>query len=243
MDKIKRMAQGNLDALRGNPYPGRGIVAGLDDSGMFLVQVYWIMGRSENSRNRVLTADNETGRLFTEAADPAKMTDPRLVIYNAMLECGPNFIVSNGDQTDTVAQAVRVNYLNAALQWRSYEPDEPNFTQRITAMSTLGIRPCIQMAIQRRSPFGETCDHLHYSYVAHPGFGHCITTYAGDGNPLPAFCGDPLVMPLVGGINEVAELYWDALDETNRISLAVKFIGTRTRQSNIHIVNKYTKVG
>jgi hypothetical protein len=242
-NQIKRLAQANLDALRSNPYPGRGIVVGLDQSGKYLVQVYWIMGRSENSRNRIFEADNETGRLYTEAADATKMKDPSLVIYNAMRERGPHFIVSNGDQTDTVAESPAPLLLNVALRGRKYEPDAPNFTQRISATSSLSKgRPYIQMVILRKSLFGEQCDRFLYEYTPHPGFGHCITTYAGDGDPLPAFCGDPLLMPLAAGLKEVAEAYWQALDEANRVSLAVKFIEIGNGRSDIHIINKYNQV-
>lgn len=242
-NQVAKLAEVNFSALSRNPYPGRGIVAGLNETGEYLVQVYWIMGRSENSRNRIFKADAETGRLYTEAADAAKMKDPSLVIYNAMRERGPHFIVSNGDQTDTVAESRAPLYLNVALQGRKYEPDAPNFTQRITATSSLSKgRPHIQMSILRRSAFGDQCDHLFYEYIPHPGFGHCITTYAGDGDPLPELRGDPLLMPLAGGLKEVSESYWQALNEANRVSLAVKFIEIGNGRSDIHIINKYKQV-
>jgi hypothetical protein len=239
------LAQANFAELNRNPYPGRGIVAGLDNTGKFLVQIYWIMGRSANSRNRVFRVDRDTGRLYTEAAEKAKMTDPSLVIYNAMRERGPHFIVSNGDQTDTVAESPLPSlYLNAALQERQYEPDAPNFTPRITATSTWDKdQPCVQMSILRKSAFGNACDRMHYAYTPHPGFGHCITTYSGDGSPLPPFRGDPLLMPLTGNIEEVAAAYWDALNEENRVSLVVKFIQNWSNQSVVRIINKYSQVG
>jgi hypothetical protein len=218
-------------------------VAGLNESNEHLIQVYWIMGRSENSRNRIFKADDDTGRLYTEAAEAAKMKDPSLVIYNAMRERGPCFIVSNGDQTDTVVESPAPLYLNVALQGRRYEPDAPNFTQRITATSSLSKgRSYIQMSILRKSMFGDECDQLFYEYVPQPGFGHCITTYAGDGDPLPPLRGDPLLMPLDGGMKEIANAYWNALDENNRVSLAVKFIEIGNGRSDIHIINKYKQL-
>lgn len=243
MEQIALAAQTNFAALSQNPYPGRGIVAGLDGSGTHLVQIYWIMGRSENSRNRVFKADEDTGLLYTEAADAAKMKDPSLVIYNAMCRKGSHFIVSNGDQTDTVAECSASLYLNAMLQERTYEPDAPNFTQRITAVSSLGkSRPFIQMSILRKSVFGDECDRMLYEYAPHPGFGHCITTYAGDGDPLPAFRGDPLLMPIHGGVEEIARAYWDVLNEEHRVSLAAKLIEVGSGRQDIRIINKYAKV-
>lgn len=237
----------NFGRLCENPYPGRGIVVGLNKTGSHIIQVYWIMGRSENSRNRVFKADDDTGRLYTEAADPAKVKDASLIIYNAMRERGPRFIVSNGDQTDTVMKFPAPLYLDQALAGRKYEPDGPNFTQRITAVTTFepGGSSFAQMSILRKSLFGDGCDRLHYSYRLYEGFGHCITTYAGVGDPLPAFRGDPLLMPLdqEHGIEEVAVDFWNALDDQNRVSLAVKFIEIGNGRSDIHIINKYRQVG
>ncbi len=238
-----RTPEENLARLRGNPYPGRGIVVGLDETSKYLVQVYWIMGRSENSRNRVFKSDPRTGRLYTEAADVSKMKDASLVIYSAMLEYEGHYVVSNGDQTNTVVNAPSQMYLNVALYGRKYEPDAPNFTQRITAMTSLNNdRPLVQMSILRKSPLGDTCDHVFYECRPYPGCGHCITTYAHDGNPLPSFRGDPLVMPLVGDMQGIANTYWQALNEENRVSLAVKFIDIEARQSDIWITNKYNQV-
>ncbi|HWP68632.1 MAG TPA: IMP cyclohydrolase [Rectinemataceae bacterium] len=242
--ELKTLAGNNILALAANPYPGRGIVAGLDESGRYMIQVYWIMGRSPNSRNRVFGAD-DNGRLFTEAADPSKVDDPSLIIYNAMLESGLYYVVSNGDQTDTVISALGPNVfsLDLALRGREYEPDKPNFTPRITAISSIAKgRIALFMSVLRRSPFREGCDRSTYELSPAPGFGYCIMTYAGDGFPLPPFLGDPVLMPLVGGIEEIANDYWAALNEENRVSLAVKSIQISSGHSSIHIINKYTQV-
>ncbi len=242
---MTELAKANFLALSRNPYPGRGIVVGLDETSEHLIQVYWIMGRSENSRNRVFKADDQTGRLYTEAADASKMKDPSLIIYNAMLEEWGYYVVSNGDQTDTVVKWLGQPHgpfsLEPALMGRLYEPDEPNFTQRITAVSkiALGRSQLILMSILRKSQFSGRCDRLTYELDVNPGLGFCITTYSGDGNPLPPFRGDPLVMPLIGGMKDVAEAYWEALNPENRVSLAVKWIEKFNGRSDIHIINKY----
>lgn len=241
-------------ALQENSYPGRGLVVGVDPSGQFLVQIYWIMGRSDNSRNRVFSTEN--GRLFTEAADPAKMKDPSLVIYNAMLEktlfSRPLgfFVVSNGDQTDTVFEKLSIlcypshTYLPELLESRAYEPDAPNFTSRITAVTHLRIEHWrTEIAVLRKSVWGESCDRLHYVYseIA-KGFGFCVTTYVGDGDPLPAFTGEPLLVPIPGGINDTLKAYLEMLNEANRVSLAVKYISLIDGKSELVAKNKYAKV-
>lgn len=244
-EELKTLAGNNLLALATNPYPGRGIVAGIDRTGGYMVQVYWIMGRSPNSRNRVFDAD-DNGRLFTEAADPSKVDDPSLIIYNAMREMGLNYVVSNGDQTDTVISSLVPSMfsLDLALRGREYEPDKPNFTPRITAISSIvkKVRVALFMSVLRKSPFGKGCDRFTYELTPAPGFGYCITTYSGDGDPLPSFSGDPVLMPLVGGIEEIANDYWRVLNEENRVSLAVKSIQISSGNSSIHIINKYAKV-
>ncbi len=241
------LAKANFFNLSGNPYPGRGIVVGLDETDKYLVQVYWIMGRSENSRNRVFSADDR--RVYTEAADPSKVKDPSLIIYNAMLQSDGCYIVSNGDQTDTILE-LQPRYdwgpgdIDFALESREYEPDAPNYTQRITAVCSIvaGHPAFIQMSILRKSMFDSGCDRLAYFYDnLRSGLGFCITTYSGDGDPLPAFRGDPLLMPLVGGIKVIAQAYWAALNEANRVSLVVKFIDKMTGESRVHIINKYEK--
>ncbi len=246
---IAALSQENFLALSQNPYPGRGIVAGLDETGKHMVQVYWIMGRRENNQNRVFKADNDIGCLSTKATDPSKVKDPSLIIYNAMRQRGDwfntlDYVVSNGDQTDTVMKSRGPLFLNRVLSGSSYEPDAPNFTQRITAVHSLWKeRPFLQMSILRKSMLGDACESVLFTYDRlHPGFGHCITTYSGDGDPLPPFLGDPLVMPLVGGAEEIVHAYWDALNEANRVSLAVKWIEIGNGSSEIYVVNKYTQV-
>lgn len=227
-----------------NPYPGRVIIVGLDQTGDHIIQLYALTGRSENSRNRVLLQD-ETGRLYTEAADPAKVKDPSLIIYNAMREAGLlHYIVSNGDQTDVIGLLSEGDSLEQALAGRpfEFEPDQSH-TQRITAALKLtrGL-PSVTMVILRKSPFDDRCDRASHRLNLHQGFGYGIMTYAGDGDPLPPFLGDPLLLPLKGGIFEIAESYWGALNNANRIALAVKQIDVASGRSMIRIINKYSQV-
>ncbi len=240
---MSEIARNNLQALQANPYPGRGIIVGLDETGERLVQVYWIMGRSPNSRNRIFVADG--GAVRTEAADPAKVADPSLIIYNALAELTGVYIATNGDQTDTIVQAILAGGdARVALATRCYEPDAPNYTPRISALCSLRYgRPVVEMSILKRSAWGAGCDRQFFVYESFDaGLGRCLTTYAGDGDPLPSFEGEPKLMPLTGDIDGVLNSVWTALNEENRISLAVKFIHLKTGDSTVRIVNKYEKV-
>lgn len=243
-------ASGNLARLGANPYPGRGIVLGVNPTGTHFVQIYWIMGRGENSRSRVFTQDGE--RLFTEPTDPSKIEDPSLVIYNAMLEYRRDYIVSNGDQTDSVVDNLRVAAglsLQEALVDRIYEPDAPNFTPRITGVMHLGsgCLPFIELVILKKSEYvigRNGCIRQCYQYPdVLPGTGFCLTTYCGDGIPLPAFVGEPYPVLIEGTSNQsIASEYVRILNKENMVALAVKTIELATGRSAIAIINKYTKV-
>jgi len=244
-DRAKR----NLEALRANPYPGRGLVVGMDESGRHLVQVYWIMGRSANSRNRVF--ENDGGHVWTAPADPSKVADPSkaaapsLIIYNAMRELEGLYVATNGDQTDTVIQsALAGGDFRKALNTRSYEPDAPNFTPRIAASCSLRAdAPAAELAVLKRSAFGDGCDRHYFRFEAFgAGLGHCVTTYMGDGNPLPSFQGEPFLLPLPGDVDAVATGVWQALNVENRVALAVKFLALSGGASTVRIINRNTKV-
>ncbi|MEI6480571.1 MAG: IMP cyclohydrolase [bacterium] len=236
------MLHANLSVLSQNPYPGRGIVIGKDRTGKYMIQIYWIMGRSENSRNRVLSL-GENGRVFTEAADPTKVKDSSLIIYNAMLENHGEYVVSNGHQTDAIAR--RDKSLSDTLATFRYEPDAPNFTPRISgacfSAQYTGVN--VWLSMLKKSPLDTSCIRLEYLREnLLQGVGYCLTTYSGDGNPLPSFDGEPHVLALDGGIDSVADSYWEALNSENRIGLAVKFIDLVTGISETVIRNKYQKV-
>lgn len=239
---------GNLVELQANIYPGRGLIVGTDESGQYAIQVYWIMGRSSNSQNRVFS--KKGGKLFTEAADPAKVEDPSLIIYNAMDEFGDVFIVSNGDQTDTVITRCKIGGLNGfkkALSGCQYEPDAPNFTPRITAECRIsGGTYSAELGLLKKTELmaGKQCLRFFYEYQEIlPGVGFCLTTYAGDGNPLPSFVGEPIALPLIGSAEEILDTYWEVLYHEYRVSLAVKRINLRTGESEILIRNQYKKIG
>jgi hypothetical protein len=241
---LKSLAERNLaERLGANPYPGRGLVLGLDDQAHYLIQVYWIMGRSENSRNRVFATDGK--RVWTEPADPAKVKDPSLIIYNAMREVpGGALVVSNGDQTDTICDALEAGgTLEEALAKRDYEPDAPNFTPRISGVYDLRRIPFAAiLSLLRRGAFGDATDRFLWRYEEmEPGYGYCITTYMGDGDPLPAFAGEPFIVPLVGDMGAIACEFWSTLNDANKVALCVKAIDPKSLATNVVILNKLQK--
>jgi len=188
--------------------------------------IYWIMGRSEHSRNRQFV--NEGGVLRTQAFNPALVVDPSLIIYEAMLELPRIQLVSNGDQTRTIYDALsRGGSFEQALAGRAHEPDAPHYTPRISGLLDLRTSQArLSLGILRANPHDPTLTDRTFFQLAEPppGIGRCITTYASDGNPLPSFSGEPLVVPCQGGARELLESYWQALDADNRIALAVKTV-------------------
>ncbi len=227
--------------LERNPYPGRGIVCGQEASGKAWIQVYWIMGRSPNSQNRVFVADGT--ELRTEAHDPSAVEDPSLIIYEAMLELPGVYLVTNGDQTRTLADGlVAGGSFEAALATREREPDAPNYTPRISAMFDLrGGQTELALSILRANPADPSqTDRTTFRPAAPPaGLGVGLTTYEGDGDPLPSFRGDPRWLPVAGDPETIADRYWAALDAGNRVSLAVKRIPIDGSASQIWIRNRH----
>ncbi|OGL31341.1 hypothetical protein A3F37_03180 [Candidatus Saccharibacteria bacterium RIFCSPHIGHO2_12_FULL_41_12] len=226
----------NESALRDNSYPGRGIIMGINSSGTHFVQVYWLMGRSENSRNRIFVVENNT--LRTRAYDPSKVEDPSLIIYDAMVEIDNMHIVSNGDQTSTIANLLdQGKTFEEALTARTYEPDAPHFTPRISGVyATCGTA---KLSIIRKN--NEKTDHKTFNIDLQntvPGEGFCLHTYKSDGNPLPSFDGDPLVVGLLESAEETANKFWGLLNEDNRISIGVKFIPLDGGDPEFNIINK-----
>lgn len=230
-----------INGLKENAYPGRGIVIGLTPDGTRLVQVYWIMGRSENSRNRVFIQE-ENGFVRTEAKDPAKLTDPSLIIYYPVKYVNGAHIVTNGDQTNTIHEALQAGgSFESALAIRAYEPDAPNFTPRISGLVDLEDGQfAYKLSILKSSDNTEeqTLRHTYTYEKALPGFGHCIHTYAGDGNPLPSFQGEPALVPLQNDVKQIADTYWNVLNDENKISLLVKTIRLGSGETELLIVNK-----
>lgn len=252
LTKLKEEAANNLAALKANPYPGRLIIAGLDETGKYLIQVYALMGRSPKSRNRVLVPIKELGQLKVEVADPSLLSeneDLSLIVYTAMAQDQSlrpsSFVVTNGEHTNFAL----MEGVGNIFEGYSYEPDAPNFTPRIAAGFDLlsddqddDLNRMARIALLKK-PLSESDnpDFYYYDLVTIPAFGYCIHTYSGDGNPLPSFKGDPYLLPLEGTIGEIAKTVWDNLDEANRISVAVKFIEIATGESEICVINKFQK--
>jgi IMP cyclohydrolase len=224
--KLELIAKENFERhIRQNSYPGRGLVIGWSDDNAWII-VYWIMGRSPNSRNRRFVADGVT--LRTEPIDLATVENPELIIYEAMLELPGIFLVSNGDQTRTLYETLQTgDSFDAALLTREREPDAPNYTPRISGMIVPeNAASPITLSILKANPADPALtDRFTYRPAPPPpGFGYCLTTYVGDGRPLPSFSGDPLWLPLQGDPETILQTYWDGLDAENRVALAVKVL-------------------
>lgn len=245
MKDLAGQAAANRERLAANPYPGRGIVLGRSEDGESWLQLYWIMGRSANSRNRRFAAEGV--RLHTQPLDPATMEHPELVIYTAMDEHAGQAVVTNGDQTDTVIEALRAGRDHRdALRTRTREPDAPNYTPRIAGgIDTRNLESgegAAWLAILKADPGNPARTvRAFYEYEAlDPGFGWCLTTYAGDGDPLPPYEGAPRPFPLPGAPDSLAESVWELLDPENRVALALKII-LPGAESSLTVINAYPK--
>lgn len=229
----------NIVRLKDNRYPGRGIIVGQTADARHYVQIYWLTGRSENSKNRVFVAEN--GFVKTEAFDPEKMTDPSLIIYYPIKSLRGYHIVSNGDQTDTIFQVLSLGgSFEDAIQSRTFEPDKPNYTPRISGIMDVDAKEAGYKLsiIKTHENNPEFCQRHFFAYQrAIPGVGHCIHTYAGEGAPLPSFSGEPFVVELGNDMNELADYYWNILHPDTRISLLVKFIDSEEKHATFKIIN------
>ena len=221
-------------------YPGRGIIVGKSAKGKKAVLAYFIMGRSVNSRNRVFVEDH--GGIRTEAFDPSQMVDPSLIIYWPVRETGNRLIVTNGDQTDTIYDFVRngASFIKA-LRTRTFEPDAPNFTPRVSAMATFEDGDfALDMGILRAGdPEGAHCDRVFWEYEKlAPGTGRFLHTYLSDGSPIPSFTGDPETVVLGDEDAEaLAAALWAGLNADNRVSLWVQTRDLTTGETDTAIVN------
>jgi len=215
--------QNLLELLKSNAYPGRGIVLGRSAGGKSAVAVYFIMGRSENSRNRVFVPTEDGIR--TEARDPAKMTDPSLIIYHPVREAGRGLIVTNGDQTDTIRDFLLEGRTFAeALRQRTFEPDAPNYTPRISGLLSPDGSFWLSILKSADGDAACCCRYFYHYDASLAGEGRFIHTYRGDGNPLPSFEGEPVRVALEAGDPEtLADRVWEALNPENKVSLFVRF--------------------
>ena len=219
-----------------NAYPGRGIVLGRNHENSWIV-IYWIMGRSSNSRNRIFTHKN--GILRTEVADSSMLVDQSLIIYNAMRDLDDYIVVSNGRHTDTICKGLGDGKsFYAALHSEKHEPDSPNYTSRISGIIQLEEGSMSLSSISISDFSVEQSEHSFYrfNYTA-PGYGYCLTTYMGDGDPMSSFKGSPLILPLQGNAEQIANHYWLELNQDNRISLAVREL-TKTGEDRLKIINR-----
>jgi hypothetical protein len=227
--------------LSQNVYPGRGIVLGRSEDGTKAVSAYFIMGRSENSRNRVFVEDGEGIR--TEAFDPSKLEDPSLIIYAPVRVLGKDTIVTNGDQTDTVYDGMKAGKtFEQSLRVRRFEPDGPNFTPRISGiMHVENGEYEYSMSILKSDDGREEGDNRFTFTYSNPasGVGRFIHTYICDGNPLPTFEGEPTKVEIKGDIDTFTNMVWNNLNEENKISLFVRFIDIATGEYETRIINKH----
>ena len=227
--------------LARNSYPGRGIVVGRSSDGKRAFFAYFIMGRSENSRNRVFV--EQDGAVKTVPFDATKVTDPSLIMYSAVKQVGRDVIVTNGDQTDTVEAALKDGHcFRHALMQRTFEPDAPNFTPRIGAILHRGKRVSdytYELAILKcADKRGKKCERQFFLYEAVSGAGHLLHTYKADGDPLPSFEGEPVRVRIGNDLDAFAEEIWTNLDEENKISLYCRAIDLKTGSSKSVILNK-----
>ena len=226
--------------LKSNSYPGRGIIIGRSADGTKAVTAYFIMGRSENSRNRVFVEDGEGIR--TQAFDPSKLTDPSLIIYAPVRVLGNKTIVTNGDQTDTIYEGMdKQMTFEQSLRSREFEPDGPNYTPRISGIMHIenGTYNYAMSILKSNNGNPDACNRYTFAYenpVA--GEGHFIHTYMHDGNPLPSFEGEPKLISVPNGIEEFTDLLWNSLNEENKVSLFVRYIDIATGDIETNIVNK-----
>ncbi len=227
--------------LSGNPYPGRGIVLGRTADGSQNVAAYFIMGRSENSRNRIFV--KEPDGIRTQAHDPAKLEDPSLIIYHPVRQFGRGLVVTNGDQTDTIWDFLEQGLpFEQALRTREFEPDGPNWTPRISGL--LSPDGSYKLSILKSADAqGSGCARYTFEYPGLPGVGHFLHTYVTDGNPIPTFQGEPERVAIQGTLEEFAGMIWDNLNEANKISLYVRFTDRATGDYREIIRNKHLEAG
>ena len=227
------------EELAGNAYPGRGIVIGKSADEKYAIMAYFIMGRSSNSRNRVFIEDGEGIR--TQAFDPSKLEDPSLIIYAPVRVLGNKTIVTNGDQTDTIYELMdKQQTFEQALRTRTFEPDAPNYTPRISGILHIENGGYNYAMSILKSDQGDpsSCNHYTFAYEnPKAGEGRFIHTYMGDGNPLPSFEGEPTLVALEGDIDSFTKTVWENLNEENKVSLFVRYIEIATGKYETRIIN------
>ena len=225
--------------LGANSYPGRGIVIGCTEDGKHAAFAYFIMGRSENSRNRVFV--EKENELVIYPYDESKVEDPSLIIYSPVKRVWNKWIVTNGDQTDTVEAALLAgDSFENALEKREFEPDAPNFTPRISGLIDLENKFRYKLSILKSADGqGSACNRYTFSYEPLDGLGHFIHTYNSDGNPIPTFTGEPERVAVPSDLDAFADGLWNSLNAANKIALYVGFIDLKTLRVKTRLFNKH----
>ncbi len=227
------------ERIKGNSYVGRGIIAGKSADGKKAVTAYFIMGRSENSRNRIFE-ETEDG-IIIYPFDESKVEDPSLIIYSPIRKIDNKLIVTNGDQTDTVYNFLKQggNFIES-LNTRGFEPDAPNFTPRISCMLTFDRGDFVydMNILKSADESGSACARYNFSYPSLAGIGHFIHTYVCDGNPIPTFMGEPERISIPDDIDEFLKDIWENLDEQNKISIYVRYIDLESGECENRLINK-----
>ena len=235
--EIKSMGE----RIQGNPYVGRGIVIGKTADGKCAATAYFIMGRSENSRNRVFTKKN--GDIYTEPFDASKVEDPSLIIYAALRTYKNQLIVTNGDQTDTIYKGLTEGKeFEKSLRTRAFEPDAPNLTPRISGILNFTKNDfTYKMSILKSlDAEGSDCARYTFDYPTKAGLGHFIHTYVTDGNPIPTFQGEPERISIPDDIDAFTSDIWENLDANNKISLYVRYVNLEDGTYTERMINKNT---
>lgn len=224
--------------LSENSYPGRGIVIGKSADGTKAMIAYFIMGRSENSRNRIF--ERFEGGMRTKAFDESKLSDPHLIIYNPYLQIANMDIITNGDQTNTIYDFVKVDKtFEDSLRTREFEDDRPNYTPRISGILYYENNNfTYKLSILKSANGRPICNRYFYDYTPENGIGHFIHTYKCDGNPIPSFYGEPEEISMPNTAKELADICWNNLNEDNKVSLFVRTVDLRNGESEEIIINK-----
>lgn len=227
------------ELIRDNSYVGRGIVIGKSEDGKKAVFAYFIMGRSENSRNRIFSEEGETVTIYP--FDASKVEDPSLIIYSPVRRVGNDIVVTNGDQTDTICEFLQKGKsFEQALETRCFEPDAPNFTPRISGILQFAADNfTYKLSILKSADVaGSACNRYTFAYTPLNGVGHFIHTYNCDGNPIPTFTGEPERVRIPNNLHEFAQTLWSNLNEDNKISLYVRYIDLASGASENVLINK-----
>jgi hypothetical protein len=230
------------EILKSNTYPGRGIIAGETSDCKNAAAAYFIMGRSENSRNRIFVERN--GEVTIYPFDESKVSDPSLIIYSPVRKYRNSLIVTNGDQTDTVLEGLKNGLsFSESLKSRSFEPDVPNFTPRISAILNFadGAFDYEMSILKSADALGSACSRYNFAYAPLGGLGHFIHTYNSDGNPVPTFTGEPERVAIPCNLDEFANGIWSNLNEFNKVSLYACFVSLENGKIESRLFNKNVK--